>query len=119
MLTSPILALQVEPAVDDRPSLEVRRQKLRRNDSRVAHVTRDLESGSLPVPFQPNLRQDRRRLLHGTPKMLLYIGVAILVVAGLILLMVRRGIQSDTLDLGAVSTRWLSELRRDEPWTRS
>jgi hypothetical protein len=22
-------------------------------------------------------------------------------------------------DLGEVSTRWLSELRRDEPWTRS
>lgn len=22
-------------------------------------------------------------------------------------------------ELGAVSTRWLSELRRDEPWTRS
>lgn len=44
---------------------------------------------------------------------------AIVVVAGLILLMVRRGMQSNTLDLGAVSTRWLSELRRDEPWTRS
>jgi len=24
-----------------------------------------------------------------------------------------------TFDLGEVSTRWLSELRRDEPWTRS
>ena len=24
-----------------------------------------------------------------------------------------------TWDAGAVSTRWLSELRRDEPWTRS
>ena len=23
------------------------------------------------------------------------------------------------VDAGAVSTRWLSELRRDEPWTRS
>jgi hypothetical protein len=22
-------------------------------------------------------------------------------------------------DLGVVSTRWISELRRDEPWTRS
>jgi hypothetical protein len=51
--------------------------------------------------------------------MLVYIAAAILVVAGLILVVVRRGIQSDTLDLGAVSTRWLSELRRDEPWTRS
>ena len=51
--------------------------------------------------------------------MLVYIAAAILVVVGLILVVVRRGIQSDTLDLGAVSTRWLSELRRDEPWTRS
>ena len=23
------------------------------------------------------------------------------------------------VDLGVVSTRWISELRRDEPWTRS
>jgi hypothetical protein len=26
---------------------------------------------------------------------------------------------SRPVDAGAVSTRWLSELRRDEPWTRS
>jgi hypothetical protein len=26
---------------------------------------------------------------------------------------------SRAVDAGAVSTRWLSELRRDEPWTRS
>ena len=51
--------------------------------------------------------------------MLVFATAAIVVVAGLILLMVRRGMQSNTLDLGAVSTRWLSELRRDEPWTRS
>jgi len=48
-----------------------------------------------------------------------YIVAAIVVVAGLIALMMRRGMHSDTFDLGAVSTRWLSELRRDEPWTRS
>ena len=35
---------------------------------------------------------------------------------GLAIMMVRRGLQSDALDLGVVSTRWLSELRRDEPW---
>jgi hypothetical protein len=26
---------------------------------------------------------------------------------------------SRSFDLGVVSTRWLAELRRDEPWTRS
>jgi hypothetical protein len=31
-----------------------------------------------------------------------------------------RGLHSSrSFDLGVVSTRWLSELRRDEPWTRS
>jgi len=32
---------------------------------------------------------------------------------------VRRVPGSRAVDAGAVSTRWLSELRRDEPWTRS
>jgi hypothetical protein len=31
----------------------------------------------------------------------------------------RAGHASRTFELGAVSTRWLSELRRDEPWSRS
>jgi hypothetical protein len=31
-----------------------------------------------------------------------------------------RGLHSSRrFDLGVVSTRWLAELRRDEPWTRS
>ena len=47
------------------------------------------------------------------------IAAAIVVVAVLIIYLMRRGMHSETLDLGAVSTRWLSELRRDEPWTRS
>ena len=51
--------------------------------------------------------------------MLPYIAAAIVVVAALIIVLMRRGMHSDTFDLGAVSTRWLSELRRDEPWTRS
>ena len=51
--------------------------------------------------------------------MLALIVVAIVVVLGLVVLAMRRGMQSETFDLGAVSTRWLSELRRDEPWTRS
>jgi hypothetical protein len=29
------------------------------------------------------------------------------------------GGRHDCHDLGVVSTRWISELRRDEPWTRS
>ena len=33
--------------------------------------------------------------------------------------MMRGGQAARTFELGAVSTRWLSELRRDEPWTRS
>jgi hypothetical protein len=45
-------------------------------------------------------------------------------VAGIVLLllirrMLRGGQAARTFELGAVSTRWLSELRRDEPWTRS
>jgi hypothetical protein len=51
--------------------------------------------------------------------MLAFIAAAIVVVAALIIVMMRRGGHSERLDLGAVSTRWLSELRRDEPWTRS
>jgi hypothetical protein len=51
--------------------------------------------------------------------MLAFIAAAIVVVAALIIVMMRRGVHSERLDLGAVSTRWLSELRRDEPWTRS
>jgi hypothetical protein len=34
-----------------------------------------------------------------------------------LVLIARRG--SHPVDLGVVSTRWLSELRRDEPWSRS
>jgi hypothetical protein len=47
------------------------------------------------------------------------IAVAVIIVLGLVILAMRRGMHSETFDLGAVSTRWLSELRRDEPWTRS
>jgi hypothetical protein len=49
--------------------------------------------------------------------MLVFIAITLAVLAALLVLLVRRG--SDTVDLGAVSTRWLSELRRDEPWSRS
>ena len=48
-----------------------------------------------------------------------FIAAAVVVVALLVIVMMRRGVHSERLDLGAVSTRWLSELRRDEPWTRS
>jgi hypothetical protein len=44
------------------------------------------------------------------------------VAVGAIVLAVRRVGRvpgSRAVDAGAVSTRWLSELRRDEPWTRS
>ena len=48
----------------------------------------------------------------------LLISIALVVFIALALLIVRRGLQSNALDLGVVSTRWLSELRRDEPWSR-
>ena len=52
--------------------------------------------------------------------MFIAIGIAVAVLLALVVLAVRRGMpRPDTLDLGAVSTRWLSELRRDEPWSRS
>jgi hypothetical protein len=51
------------------------------------------------------------------------LSLAIAVASVVILLVVRRMLRSGqaarTFELGAVSTRWLSELRRDEPWTRS
>ena len=51
------------------------------------------------------------------------LSIAIPVAAIVIFLGVRRmmrgGQAARTFELGAVSTRWLSELRRDEPWTRS
>jgi hypothetical protein len=47
--------------------------------------------------------------------------VITLIVAGVLFYAVRRLSRHDArvFELGAVSTRWLSELRRDEPWTRS
>ena len=51
--------------------------------------------------------------------MLALIAAAIVVLAGLVIILMRRGVNSERFDLGAVSTRWLAELRRDEPWTRS
>jgi hypothetical protein len=51
-----------------------------------------------------------------TPAVLIALLVAVSAVA--LILAVRRPSRLGTFDLGAVSTRWLSELRRDEPWTR-
>jgi hypothetical protein len=55
-----------------------------------------------------------------TPSILLAVGGAITL--GVLFLAIRRGGRMSsgrgTVDAGAVSTRWLSELRRDEPWTR-
>jgi hypothetical protein len=55
-----------------------------------------------------------------TPTMLILIAIA----AGVVLLayIIRRVAAgrgpAQSVDLGAVSTRWLAELRRDDPWTR-
>ena len=48
---------------------------------------------------------------------MLFIAIALVLLAALVLFIVRRAMRGNALDLGAVSTRWLSELRRDEPWT--
>jgi hypothetical protein len=45
--------------------------------------------------------------------------VVVLLVAVYTLRRLARVSQAGRSDLGAVSTRWISELRRDEPWTRS
>ena len=46
--------------------------------------------------------------------------VLVIALAAILLFIVKRTSRTTAgLDLGAVSTRWLSELRRDEPWTRS
>ena len=52
---------------------------------------------------------------------LIFGAVIVILVAFVLLYAVRRLSRHDTrvFELGAVSTRWLSELRRDEPWTRS
>ena len=52
-----------------------------------------------------------------TPTILL--AIAISIIAGALVFTLRRAAHAGrSFELGAVSTRWLSELRRDEPWTR-
>ncbi len=47
-------------------------------------------------------------------------GAIIALIAGVIVFVVRRAPRGgDALDLGVVSTRWLADVRRDDPWTRS
>ena len=51
----------------------------------------------------------------------LFVSVVVLLAVAVLLSVrrIRSGHSSRTLDVGAVSTRWLAELKRDEPWTRS
>ena len=52
-----------------------------------------------------------------TPSILTLAALAL--ISAVIVFVVRRGLHhTDALDLGVVSTRWLSDLRRDDPWTR-
>jgi hypothetical protein len=45
---------------------------------------------------------------------------AIALVAVVAFYLIRRSLQATgTVDLGVVSSRWLSEVRRDDPWNRS
>jgi hypothetical protein len=57
-----------------------------------------------------------------TPNFLLAAAAGIAILGVVIVALRRAGRLSSAsraVDAGAVSTRWLSELRRDEPWTRS
>ncbi len=51
------------------------------------------------------------------------LGISAAVVVGAVFYAIRRVSKyahgGRSVDLGAVSTRWISELRRDEPWSRS
>jgi hypothetical protein len=53
-----------------------------------------------------------------TPTVLAVIALPLLVLA-LLLTFRRFAHRGHSFDLGAVSTGWLAELRRDEPWSRS
>ena len=53
-----------------------------------------------------------------TPTVL--VALAVIAVLALAIYALRRlSRHGRPVDLGVVSTRWISELRRDEPWTRS
>jgi hypothetical protein len=54
-----------------------------------------------------------------TPTILLATLVALTLVALYAVRRVMRHSGQHDRDLGVVSTRWISELRRDEPWSRS
>ena len=54
-----------------------------------------------------------------SPTLLVPLLVLLLAVAVIYSIRRSRGHRSRTFDLGVVSTRWLAELRRDDPWTRS
>ena len=114
LVTTPSIALQVVSTVDDGPpSSQCIAQAARRNKCRI-HVIRCLFS--LKDRAAPSI-------LLGTPMtstiLFAAIGAALILVA---LFAARRTMRQSgraDRDLGVVSTRWISELRRDEPWTRS
>jgi hypothetical protein len=54
-----------------------------------------------------------------TPTIMLAIAIAAVALIVVVYTVRRAGQTGRSFELGAVSTRWLSELRRDEPWTRS
>ena len=54
-----------------------------------------------------------------TPTVLVALAVVIVIAALFTLRRLTRYSQGRPADLGMVSTRWITELRRDEPWTRS
>lgn len=58
-------------------------------------------------------------IILGTPLMSILMSLVVAFAVALVFYLVRRGMRPESLDAGVVSARWLSELRRDEPWTRS
>ena len=113
LVTAPRQCLQVGTAVDDRPGFRaVRRQRGGRDLRRVHAIRRPF---SLQVAGTPSI-------LFGTPMtstVLIFALVALTIIALFAVRRVMRHSEGATHDLGVVSTRWISELRRDEPWTRS
>jgi hypothetical protein len=114
---APALVLEIEPAVHDGPGVEVRGERVGGDERLEWHI-------SLVPALLFSLHSGRGiTILSPTPmNPTLLVPLALAVLAAVAIYGLRRlsrDPHSQPLDLGVVSTRWLSELRRDEPWGRS
>ena len=113
LVETPILVGQVESAVDDHPLTKMGIKRVTRHKRLVLHVT--------SVGYDPTFRAGH--LFKGspmTPTLLVSLAVVIAVVtAAFAWRRWSKQVHNRPADLGVVSTRWISELRRDEPWSSS